>query len=425
MMCSRRLNDLARASRARSQAKIVAVTGSVGKTGTKEALRLVLGRQGETHASAASYNNHWGVPLSLALMPQVGEVRRVRDRHESRGRDHAADASSCARMWRSSPRSRRCIWNSSARSRRSRTRRRRSFSASNRAAPPCINADNAQFARLEARRAGRRRRSASLRSANAMAPTRSSSRSRCRPKPRPCRRAFSATTSPTSSARRAGTWSTIRSRVLAAAQLLGADLALAALALADLKPPVGRGERVTLEAARRRRAADRRELQRESDLDARGAGAARPGADARASAGASRCSATCSSSARTARRCMRTSRDAVTGNAVDLVFCAGPLMKSLWDALPSGAPGRLCRDLRGARAGSSGRDRRRRCRHGQRFARLAHGSDRQGAQAPLCARGRTGFKVEHMLYWLADFSGTISASSTCFAISPCAPAARW
>src|SRR5437868_3369768 len=64
------LNDLARASRARSAAKIAAVTGSVGKTGTKEALRLVLGRQSETHASAASYNNHWGVPLSLALMPQ-------------------------------------------------------------------------------------------------------------------------------------------------------------------------------------------------------------------------------------------------------------------------------------------------------------------------------------------------------------------
>src|SRR5256714_15162576 len=49
------LNDLARASRARSGARILAVTGSVGKTGTKEALRLVLGNQGETHASAASY----------------------------------------------------------------------------------------------------------------------------------------------------------------------------------------------------------------------------------------------------------------------------------------------------------------------------------------------------------------------------------
>src|SRR5258708_2697100 len=64
------LNDLAIAARARSPAKIVAVTGSVGKTGTKEALRLVLAQQGETHAPAASYNNHWGVPLSLALMPQ-------------------------------------------------------------------------------------------------------------------------------------------------------------------------------------------------------------------------------------------------------------------------------------------------------------------------------------------------------------------
>src|SRR5712671_1292412 len=63
------LRDLARAARARSPAKIVGVTGSVGKTGTKEALRLTLGKDGETHASAASYNNHWGVPLSLARCP--------------------------------------------------------------------------------------------------------------------------------------------------------------------------------------------------------------------------------------------------------------------------------------------------------------------------------------------------------------------
>jgi UDP-N-acetylmuramoyl-tripeptide--D-alanyl-D-alanine ligase len=66
----RGLEDLARASRARSNAKIVAVTGSVGKTTTKEILRLALGALGRTHASAASYNNHWGVPLSLASMPQ-------------------------------------------------------------------------------------------------------------------------------------------------------------------------------------------------------------------------------------------------------------------------------------------------------------------------------------------------------------------
>jgi UDP-N-acetylmuramoyl-tripeptide--D-alanyl-D-alanine ligase len=63
------LVDLARASRARSQAQVIAVTGSVGKTSTKEALLHVLSAQGRTHASAASFNNHWGVPLSLARCP--------------------------------------------------------------------------------------------------------------------------------------------------------------------------------------------------------------------------------------------------------------------------------------------------------------------------------------------------------------------
>ncbi|MBR0697137.1 UDP-N-acetylmuramoylalanyl-D-glutamyl-2,6-diaminopimelate--D-alanyl-D-alanine ligase [Bradyrhizobium lablabi] len=60
---------LAHASRARLGARIIAVTGSVGKTSTKEALRRVLAAQGETHASVASFNNHWGVPLSLARCP--------------------------------------------------------------------------------------------------------------------------------------------------------------------------------------------------------------------------------------------------------------------------------------------------------------------------------------------------------------------
>ena len=63
------LVDLARAARARLNAQVIAVTGSVGKTSTKEALRRVLGAQGPTHASAASFNNHWGVPLSLARCP--------------------------------------------------------------------------------------------------------------------------------------------------------------------------------------------------------------------------------------------------------------------------------------------------------------------------------------------------------------------
>jgi UDP-N-acetylmuramoyl-tripeptide--D-alanyl-D-alanine ligase len=66
------LNDLGRASRARSSAKIVGVTGSVGKTGTKEALSAALDRsaRGRVHRSVKSYNNHTGVPLSLARMPR-------------------------------------------------------------------------------------------------------------------------------------------------------------------------------------------------------------------------------------------------------------------------------------------------------------------------------------------------------------------
>ncbi len=63
------LRALAAASRKRTNAKIAAITGSVGKTGTKEALAHVLSQQGSVSASKSSLNNHWGVPLSLARMP--------------------------------------------------------------------------------------------------------------------------------------------------------------------------------------------------------------------------------------------------------------------------------------------------------------------------------------------------------------------
>jgi len=63
------LGRLGAAARARTGARVVGVTGSVGKTSTKEMLRVVLGGQGRVHAAEASYNNHWGVPLTLARMP--------------------------------------------------------------------------------------------------------------------------------------------------------------------------------------------------------------------------------------------------------------------------------------------------------------------------------------------------------------------
>ncbi|MBY0562580.1 MAG: UDP-N-acetylmuramoyl-tripeptide--D-alanyl-D-alanine ligase [Hyphomonadaceae bacterium] len=64
------LRKLGAAARERSPAKRVGVTGSVGKTSTKEALALCLAASGATHRSVKSYNNHWGVPLTLARMPR-------------------------------------------------------------------------------------------------------------------------------------------------------------------------------------------------------------------------------------------------------------------------------------------------------------------------------------------------------------------
>lgn len=63
------LRRLGAAARARTAAKIVGVTGSVGKTGVKEMLRACLSPSGATHAPEKSFNNHWGVPLTLARMP--------------------------------------------------------------------------------------------------------------------------------------------------------------------------------------------------------------------------------------------------------------------------------------------------------------------------------------------------------------------
>ena len=67
------LEKMGRAARVRTDAQVIAVTGSAGKTSTKEMLLHVLEKQGRTHAAEASYNNHWGVPLTLARMPEDTE----------------------------------------------------------------------------------------------------------------------------------------------------------------------------------------------------------------------------------------------------------------------------------------------------------------------------------------------------------------
>lgn len=67
------LGDLARTARARMHGKVIAITGSVGKTSTKDMARVALAGQGKIHAAEASYNNHWGVPLTLARMPRCSD----------------------------------------------------------------------------------------------------------------------------------------------------------------------------------------------------------------------------------------------------------------------------------------------------------------------------------------------------------------
>jgi UDP-N-acetylmuramoyl-tripeptide--D-alanyl-D-alanine ligase len=91
------LNDLGRAARNRSSARICGVTGSAGKTGTKEALFAALDRfaPGETHRSVKSYNNHTGVPLSLARMP-----RKARFGVLEMGMNHAGELAALTRLVR-------------------------------------------------------------------------------------------------------------------------------------------------------------------------------------------------------------------------------------------------------------------------------------------------------------------------------------
>jgi UDP-N-acetylmuramoyl-tripeptide--D-alanyl-D-alanine ligase len=89
------LEAIGQAARRRSQARIAAVTGSAGKTGTKEMLRLSLSEAGATHASEKSYNNHWGVPLTLARMP-----REVKFGVFEIGMNHAGEITPLTRMVR-------------------------------------------------------------------------------------------------------------------------------------------------------------------------------------------------------------------------------------------------------------------------------------------------------------------------------------
>ncbi len=89
------LRALAEHGRARSKAKIIGITGSVGKTGTKEMVRLMLAAVGSVSASAGGLNNHWGLPLSLARLPQDVAYGVL-----EMGMNHAGELSDLSRLAR-------------------------------------------------------------------------------------------------------------------------------------------------------------------------------------------------------------------------------------------------------------------------------------------------------------------------------------
>lgn len=89
------LTALGAAGRARSTARVIAVTGSVGKTSTKEMLRTVLAGQGRVHAAEASFNNHWGVPITLARMPSDADFAVIEI-----GMNHPGEIAPLARLAR-------------------------------------------------------------------------------------------------------------------------------------------------------------------------------------------------------------------------------------------------------------------------------------------------------------------------------------
>ncbi len=89
------LANLGRAARDRTDAPVVAVTGSVGKTGTKEAMTLALGSLGPTHATMGNLNNHIGVPLTLARMPRDVQFAVI-----ELGMNHAGEISDLSKLAR-------------------------------------------------------------------------------------------------------------------------------------------------------------------------------------------------------------------------------------------------------------------------------------------------------------------------------------
>src|SRR4051794_6868763 len=327
---------LAHASRARLGAQIIAVTGSVGKTSTKEALRRVLSAQGETHASAASFNNHWGVPLSLARCPAP-----VKFAIFEIGMNHAGEIEPLVKMVRPHVTvittvepvhleffsGIEGIADAKA----------EIFEGLEPGGAVVLNRDNAQFARLQ-RRAGQRGIS---RIVSFGADKKSDAR------------LIDVSLHATCSAVHAdilghdltyklgmpGRHMAINSlAVLAAASLAGADVALGGLALSQAQPAAGRGIRHVLEVGH----GEATLIDESYNANPASMGAALNVLGAAPVGPHGRRIAVLGDMLElgpTAAQLHRGLIEAVKANHIDLVYCCGPLMRNLWDALSTGKRG--------------------------------------------------------------------------------------
>ncbi len=326
------LADLARASRARSRARVVAVTGSVGKTSTKEALRLALGKSGATHASLASYNNHWGVPLSLARMPAATQYAVFEI-----GMNHAGEITPLTRLVRPHVAivttiepvhleyfdTLDAIADAKA----------EIFLGLEPGGSALLNRDNPHYGRLAA--------AAEAAGARVVAFGEDPAADA-----RLVKLSLQAESS-TVEARILGADVTYKLgapgrhlvmnslAVLAAASLAGADLALAALALAELEPPSGRGQRIALSLPGGGSALLIDESYNANPASMRAAlallGQAKIGRKSRRIAVLGDMLELGPAGPDLHRGLV----EPVLAHDIDCVFCAGPLMRSLWEALPS------------------------------------------------------------------------------------------
>ncbi len=326
------LRDLARAARARTSAKVIGITGSVGKTSTKEALRLALAREGETHASVASYNNHWGVPLSLARCPQSARFAVFEMGMSHPGeiepltrlvRPHVAIVTTIEPVHLEFFRSVAAIADAKS----------EIFLGVEPGGAAIVNRDSPHYARLQ-----RQAKSAGVEHIVSFGEHAKADAQLLKFSLHPdCS---------TVHARILGTEVTYKVgapghhlvlnslAVLAAVVLVGGDLALAALALVELKPATGRGTRVTL-GLPGGKALLIDESYNANPASMRAAlallGQAPAGPRGRRIAVLGDMLELGAKGAALHRELL----EPIVANAVDLVFCAGPLMQELWEALPS------------------------------------------------------------------------------------------